>query len=124
MLSGLITILPVLFGLMLIAAAVWEFMTWKSKFSDWSYGGATSMGAIKKHGDVGPRLAYEFNVDGTTYEGISSYMKDILPPKGERIDIYYDPQNPSRSEWYSDGMHKFFMVFSALIGVLVLWLAF
>jgi len=123
MFSGLITFLPILFGLLLIASAVWEFMTWRTRFSDWSYGSAISLGAVKSHGDVGPRLAYEYNIDGTTYEGVSTYMKDALPEKGEGVHIYYDPSNPTSSEWYDGGLHNFLMIATGLIGVLVLWLA-
>ncbi len=123
MIAGLFTLLPILLGLLLIAAAVWEFMTWRTRFSDWADGMAISLGAVKHQGDVGPHLAYEYNIDGVTYEGHSSYMKDTLPEKGEGIHIYYDPKNPANSEWYDGGMHRFFMFGTGLIGLLVLWLA-
>ena len=123
MISGLITLLPILLGLLLLAAAIWEFMTWRTRFTDWSNGMGTSLGAAKDHGDVGPRLAYEYNIDGISYKGVSTYMKDALPEKGEGIHIYYDPANPANSEWYDGGMHRFFMFGVGAIGVLVLWLA-
>lgn len=123
MITGLFTILPVLLGLMLIAAAAWEFMTWRTRFSQWTDGMATSLGAVKNHGDVGPRLAYEYNIDGATYEGLSSYMKDDLPKKGQGIHIYYDPSNPTRSEWYDDGLHKYLMFGVGLLGIFLMWLA-
>ncbi len=124
MLTLIFTILPVLFALALIAAAVWEFMTWRTRFADWARGRAVSRGAVKRHGDVGPRLVYEYTIDGTTHEAVSGYMKDNLPPEGEGIRIYYDPANPARSEWYSPGLHNFLMIGTGLIGVLILWLAF
>ena len=123
MLSVLFTILPILLGLLLIAAAVWEFMTWRPRFSAWASGRAKSLGAAKHQGDVGPRLAYEYKIDGKSYEGLSSYMKDGLPEKGEDIDIYYDPRDPAKSEWYDGGMHNFFMYGVGLLGVFVIWLA-
>jgi hypothetical protein len=123
MIAGLFTILPLFLGIMLIAAAAWEFMTWRTRFSDWADGMATSLGAVKNQGDVGPRLAYEYVIDGTAYEGLSVYMNDSLPEKGEGIHIYYDPSNPGNSEWYDGGMHKFFMYGVGLIGVFIVWLA-
>ena len=123
MISALITFIPVLIGAALIAAAVWEFMTWRTRFSSWSSGKATSLGAVKVRGDVGPHLAYEYKIDGTLYEGRSSYMKDSLPEKGANVRIYYDPSDPNNSEWYDSGMHNFFMVAGGLIGVFILWLA-
>ncbi len=123
MLTLVFTILPLAFAAALLASVAWEYLSWKDRFANWSYGGARSLGAVKKHGDVGPRLAFEYNVDGTTYQGLSRYMKDTLPPKGERIDIYYDPQNPADAEWYSSGLHKSLMVGTALIALLIFWLA-
>ena len=123
MIDSLLILLPVLIGLALIAAAAWEFMTWRSRFASWSSGMATSLGASKVRGDVGPHLAYEYNIDGTQYEGRSSYMKDGVPEKGASVRIYYDPSNPNNSEWYDGGMHNFFMVGAGVIGVLILWLA-
>ena len=123
MISALITLIPVLLGVALVAAAVWEFLTWRTRFSSWSSGRATSLGAVKTRGDVGPHLAYEYNIDGTTYEGRSSYMKDEVPEKGTSVRIYYDPLDPNNSEWYDSSMHKFFMFGAGLIGLFVIWLA-
>ena len=123
MISALITFIPVLIGVALIAAAVWEFLTWRTRFSSWSSGKAVSLGAVKVRGDVGPHLAYEYNIDGTTYEGRSSYMKDTVPEKGESVRIYYDPADPHNSEWYDSGMHNFFMVGAGIIGAFIIWMA-
>ena len=123
MIAGLISFLPILVGLALIGAAVWEFMSWRTRFASWSSGSAKSLGAAKARGDVGPHLAYEYNVDGTSYEGRSSYMRDDLPEAGEGVTIYYDPSQPEKSEWYDSSMHQFFMFGVGLLGVLILWLA-
>ncbi len=123
MLSALFVLLPILFGLMLVISSIWEYMSWKERFTNWTGGMATSLGPVKEHGDVGPRLAYEYVVDGISYKGRSSYMKDRLPPTGEDIRIYYDPADPQESEWYDGGMHRFFMFGVGLIGLFIIWLA-
>lgn len=123
MLSTFFTAVPILLGVVLMLAAGWEFMTWKQRFTGWRGGVATSQGARKIKGDVGPRLAYEYIVDGVNHEGVSSYMRDSLPEKGRKISIYYDPANPSASDWYDAGMHNFFMFGVALLGAFLIWLA-
>ena len=121
--STLFNTLPLLIGPLLIIAAIWEFVSWRLKYSSWSYAYATSLGAIKQTGDVGPRLAYQFDLDGQTYEGVSSYMMNDLPEKGERLDVYFDPSNPEKSDWHHGSLHNTFMIGSALIGAYILWLA-
>ena len=123
MIASIFTIIPVLLGVLLIGAALWEFMSWKTRFDDWKDGMAISLGAVKKRGDVGPHLAYEYKIDGTSYEGRSGYMKDSLPKKGDSLHIYYDPADPSHSEWYDAGMHRFFMFATGLVGAGLIWMA-
>ena len=123
MIKMVLDILPLLIAALLIASAIWEFMSWRLKFSNWSHGVGTSLGAVKNKGDVGPRLAYEYSIDGTAYEAQSGYMKDTLPAKGEDIKIYYDPKNPSDSEWYHGSLHRYLMFGSAAIGAFILWLS-
>jgi len=123
MLPTIFTTIPILLAVALIGAAIWEFMSWRSKFSNWVHGVGTSLGAVKQKGDVGPRLAYQYTIDGTEYEALSGYMKNSLPAKGEAIRIYYDPKDPSRSEWYNGGMHRYLMLGSLGIAAFILWLS-
>ncbi len=123
MVKTVLDILPLLVAALLISAAIWEFMSWRSKFANWVHGVATSLGAVKNKGDVGPRLAYEYTIDGTEYTAQSSHMKDTLPAKGEDVTIYYDPKDPANSDWYHGSLHRYLMIGSAGIGAFILWLA-
>jgi hypothetical protein len=120
---SLIFAMPVILGAALIVAAIWEYMYWHVRFDKWRLGVGTSRGTVKRQGDVGPKLAYEFVVDGVTHTGLSSHMRDVLPEKGRRIAVYYDPADPARSDWYDTGMHLFFVYGVAAIGAMLLWMA-
>jgi hypothetical protein len=115
--------IPWLIAGLLLLAAIWEFFIWRERFGSWREGAAISLGAREQRGDVAPRLAYEFAIDGEKHEGLSSYMHDRLPPEGEDVTIYYDPGDPSASEWFNPSMHRFFMLSSAALGLFIIWLA-
>ena len=123
MMAAFFSILPLLVAVALIGAALWEIMNWRSKFSNWAFGVAKSLGAVKKEGDVGPRLAYQYTIDGKQYEALSGYMKNKLPAKGEDIKIYYDPKDPAQSEWYNGTLHVYLIFGSLGIALFIFWLS-
>jgi hypothetical protein len=123
MIATVLTAIPAALGGLMILAAVWEYMTWNSRFDKWRRGVGTSLGAVKLRGDVGPRLAYEFVVDGVARTAYSSRMRDVLPEKGHKISVFYDPADPDTSDWYDVGMHLFFVYGVAALGVLLVWMA-
>ena len=123
MITIFFTGVPVVLGLIMIAASVWEFFSWKTRFGEWKRGVAKSLGAVKRKGEVGPHLAFEYTIDGVAYEGRSSYMRDDLPETGERVAIYYDPNDPAASEWFDRGMHNFFLFGVSLLGTFLIWMA-
>jgi hypothetical protein len=123
MLSTVFTAVPAILGVVMVVAAIWEYMTWNNRFDKWRLGVGTSQGAVKRRGDVGPRLAYEFTVDGVSHAGLSSHMRDVLPEKGRKVSVYYDPANPASSDWYDTGMHIFFVYGVAALGAFLIWMA-
>ena len=49
-------------------------------------------------------IDFTYTVDGTPYQGslfLTPYYR--CPQKGEQLEVYYDPENPSRFAFYSFG---------------------
>jgi hypothetical protein len=123
MIAAVFYVMPWIIAALLLASALWEYLVWRGRFATWRKARAKSLGERVQRGDVAPRLAYAYAIGGTSHEGLSTYMHDRLPGEGEEVSIYYDPSNPARSEWFNPSMHRFFMLASAALGLLIIWLA-
>ena len=123
MIAYFFAILPWLAAAVLLVCAAWEYLVWRERRANWREVMAISQGERLGRGDLAPRLAWEFELDGKRHQGLSAYMREKLPAKGERIRVYHDPANPDVSEWFDPAMHLYFMLGSAAIGLLIVWLA-